>query len=296
MNRAIEHARRMLARMVGEDIVLKFRPGQSLWSCKIDPAQFDQILINLVANARDAMPNGGKLIIETANVEFAETDCKLRPDLVPGAYVMLVVSDSGVGMSDSTMEHLFEPFYTTKKREKGTGLGLATVYGIIKQNGGHIHVHSQRDLGTTFRIYFPRVMDRADAARVPLARKKPTGRETVLLVEDEMLVRKLASKILTQQGYHVIEASSGSKAWMLCEENESQIDLLVTDVVMPNMNGKELYEKLKQRQPALKALFMSGYTGDVIAQRGVLEEKTNFLPKPFTVASLAEKVREVLDR
>jgi PAS domain S-box-containing protein len=274
-NEVLERSRKMLRRIIGEDIDLAFRPARGVGRIKADPAQLDQVLVNLAVNARDAMPDGGQLTIETNNVDLDEAYCKGRDDCRAGHFVMLAVSDAGCGMDEETRTQIFEPFFTTK------------------QNNGFINVYSEPEIGTTFKIYLPRVfeeVERIDSAE----RLHPRGSETVLLVEDEEMVRKLARRILERQGYTVIEASDGGAAYLACTKHEGPLHLLLTDVVMPSMNGRELYEKLQEQRPELKVLYMSGYTANVIAHHGVLEEGTDFLQKPFTVKSMTHKVRQVL--
>ncbi|HPQ72137.1 MAG TPA: PAS domain S-box protein [bacterium] len=294
-NEILELSQKMLRRIIGEDVELKFMPARNLGRIKADPSQIDQILVNLAVNARDAMPNGGKLIIETQNVTIDETFCAAHLDAEPGEYVMLTVSDTGCGMDEQTRLNIFEPFFSTKDKEKGTGLGLATVYGIIKQNNGFISVYSEPNVGSTFKVYFPRVQDEA----VTLTREKgarlPKGTETILLVEDEAMVRGLVRKILGQQGYKVIEAESVESAIKIFAETDEPIDLLLTDVIMPVMNGRELHNYLAAKRPGLKALFMSGYTENIVAHHGVLDDGVSFIQKPFTIETIARMVRRVLD-
>jgi len=287
----------MLHRLLGEDIDLVTILPAGIGKVKVDPGQIEQVIINLAVNARDAMPQGGKLTIETADVELDEEYARKHVGVQPGRYVMLSVSDTGVGMSREVMDRIFEPFFTTKEQGKGTGLGLSTVYGIVKQSGGNIWVYSEPGQGTTFKIYLPRVDE-------PLTEKKdeevvreiPRGSETILVVEDEETVRKLAMRLLKGQGYRVLEASDGGKAFLLCEKYKERIDLILTDVVMPGMSGRELAERLQKIHPEMKVLYMSGYTDNAIVHHGVLEEGINFMQKPFTLESLARKVREVLDK
>jgi len=294
-NDVLHDSQKMLCRIIGEDIDFIFKPARGLLRIKADPGQLDQIFINLAVNARDAMPDGGKLTIETQNVAFDEEYCRSHAEMETGEYVMLAVTDTGHGMDDDTLEHIFEPFYSTKKKEQGTGLGLSTVYGIVKQNGGFINVYSEPGIGTTFKIYFPSVREKAEKFSARAESAYPTGNETVLLVEDEDMVRKLAKKILEKHGYNVIDMSNGGVAVVWAEKHDDHIDLLLTDVIMPGMNGRELREKLLEKRPDLKVLYMSGYTENVIAHHGVLEEGTQFIQKPFTVEFLTRKIREVLD-
>jgi len=294
-NDILDNSQRMISRIIGEDIDFLFMPGKELWRIKADPSQLDQIFVNLAVNARDAMPGGGKLTVETQNIIIDEQYSKSHAGIKAGGFVMLAVTDTGCGMDAEILEHIFEPFYSTKDKEKGTGLGLATVYGIIKQNKGFINVYSEPERGTTFKIYFPAVMEEAERISPRSMTVYLTGTETVLLVEDEQMVRKLAKKVLTQHGYKIIDRNSAEEAFPYCENLDRHIDLLLTDVIMPGMNGRDLYVKLKEKRPDLKALFMSGYTENVIAHHGVLEKGTEFIQKPFTIEALARKVRKVLD-
>ncbi len=297
LNKQIDTMHRMLVRLIGEDIELKTIFGSDVGTIKADPGQLEQILINLAVNARDAMPKGGKMIIETANASLDLKYCMMNPDVEPGSYVMFAISDTGEGMDEDTLAKVFDPFFTTKQEGEGTGLGLATVYGIIKQHNGHIRAYSEIGQGTTFRVYFPRVLEHAeDFVRQTSAGDLPKGTETVLVVEDETMVRKIALKILKRQGYEVLEADCGANALTLVEKTSKHIDLLMTDIVMPKMNGRELAEKLCKRLPDLKVLFTSGYTENVIAHHGVLEKGLHFIGKPYTPLALAKKVRHVLDQ
>jgi two-component system cell cycle sensor histidine kinase/response regulator CckA len=297
LNDTLEGMLKMLRRLIGEDIELHWIPGQDLWPVRIDPSQIDQIMANLAVNARDAIVGVGKLTIETKKMTLDEAYCSDHPGFVPGQYSVLAVSDDGVGMSKDVLENIFEPFFTTKEVGKGTGLGLATVYGIVKQNNGFINVYSEPGTGTTFRIYFPRFQGEVDAAPETVDVKAlPRGSETVLLAEDEGPLMNIARDILTRLGYTVLAASKPSEALSLAESHLGEIHLLLTDVVMPEMNGRELLEKLHTRRPGMKSLFMSGYTANVVAHHGVLEEGVHFIEKPFSPRALAEKVREVLDK
>jgi len=285
----------MLRRLIGEDIGLVTVVTEGLGSVKADPGQIEQVLVNLAVNARDAMLEGGRLTIETANVELDEAYAQDHAGFRPGRYVMLAVTDTGRGMDAEVQEHMFEPFFTTKEPGKGTGLGLATVYGIVTQSGGYIWVYSEPGHGTTFKIYLPRVDESSPAAHAEQVARVPKGTETILVVEDEEALREITREILTGQGYTVIEAPSGAAALKLAEQHTGPIHLLLTDVVMPGMSGRELAQNLAARQPAMKLLFMSGYTDDAIVRHGVLEEGTAFIQKPFTLASLTTRVRDVLD-
>jgi CheY-like chemotaxis protein len=286
----------MLGRLIGEDIALTTRLDQTAGCVRADPAQLEQMIVNLAVNARDAMPLGGRLTLETTSVRIDETLARQHVGLRPGPHVRLVVRDTGVGMDGLIKAHLFEPFFTTKGPGKGTGLGLATVYGIVTQSGGAIRVDSEPGQGATFTIELPRVDAPADPARdAGVASAAPHGSETVLLVEDEPEVRGLARDILHQQGYTVLEAADGDEALQVGREHGGPIHLLVTDVVMPQMGGRELADRLRAGRREIKILYVSGYTDDAILRQGVSETGTAFLPKPFTAADLAHKVRQVLD-
>jgi PAS domain S-box-containing protein len=296
LNSLIRDLDKMLRRVIGEDIVLMTLLAEDLGRMKGDPGQIEQVIMNLAVNARDAMPTGGKLIVETVNSELDEHFVHGHLDVNPGSYVMLSVSDSGLGMKPAVRERIFEPFFTTKERGKGTGLGLSTVYGIVKQSGGHIWVYSESGHGTTFKIYFPRVDDTPEKIKPKTGSGElPRGSETILVVEDEKEVRSVASNVLKRQGYRVLEASNGGIAFLLCEQHSSPIHLMLTDVVMPEMNGRELAERVAGLHPEMKVLFMSGYTDDAIVQHGILEKNVRYIQKPFTVENLARKVREVLE-
>jgi PAS domain S-box-containing protein len=298
LNLVVAEVEAMLRRLIGEDIELITVLAEELGQVKADPGQIGQVIMNLAINARDAMPHGGKLVIETANAEIGESDAQQRFDLKPGPYVMLAMSDAGVGMDEQTRIRIFEPFFTTKEIGKGTGLGLATVYGIVKQSSGHIWVYSEPGHGTVFKVYLPRI---DEGIRRPKAQgsinldNAPGGVETVLLVEDEDPVRSLAGQALRASGYTVLEARHGIEALSLWEHSQAPIHLLVTDVIMPHMSGHKLAQRLLQLRPELKVLYISGYTDDAIVHHGVLEPGLFFLQKPFTPNSLALKVREVLD-
>jgi PAS domain S-box-containing protein len=297
LNELVTNLHKMLIRLIGENIELKTLPAANLASVKADPAQVEQIVINLAVNARDAMPHGGALVIETANVELDAEYCRTHADVRPGKYVMLAVSDTGEGMSKEVKEHLFEPFFTTKPRGHGTGLGLATIYGAIKQSGGSIEVYSEAGKGTTFKVYLPMVVEKAEAAgRQRGISELPGGTETVLVVEDEEMVRQFAVKILSRLGYKVLHAPNGQTALQLAKGFKDRIDLLMTDVVMPGMNGRQLAEKLIILHPETTMLFTSGYTENIIVHQGVVEESLNFIGKPYSPQSIAKKIREVLDK
>jgi two-component system cell cycle sensor histidine kinase/response regulator CckA len=286
----------MLRRLIGENIELVTVAGEHLGRIKADLGQVGQILLNLALNARDAMPNGGTLSLETANVQLDEAYCSAHADVLPGRYVMLAVADTGSGMDAEVQKHIFDPFFTTKQEGKGTGLGLATVYGIVKQSGGYIWLYSEPDHGSIFKIYLPRIDERADPEVPLLELALPRGSETILLVEDESSLRELAREILEGLGYTVLDRDSGAAALEIAERHAAPIGLVITDVIMPGMGGREVSQRVLQLHPEAKVLFMSGYTDDAIIHFGVLETGTAFLQKPFTLDALARKVREVLDR
>ncbi len=297
LNDVIMQMDKMIRRVIGEDIELVTVPERDLGSVKADPSQMEQVIMNLAVNARDAMANGGKLTIETGNAVLDQNYSKEHPEVPSGEYTMLAVSDTGSGMTADVQSHLFEPFFTTKEPGRGTGMGLATCYSIVKQSGGHIWVYSERDRGTTFKIYLPCVKEKSDAPDMIVKLKDlPRGQETILLVEDEATVRKLAVRILIQQGYSVVETTTPDDALRkMAEYSGGKIHLLITDVIMPKMNGKELALRFIQHCPDSKVLYMSGYTHNVILHHGTLDSGINFLQKPFTMESFACKVREVLD-
>jgi two-component system cell cycle sensor histidine kinase/response regulator CckA len=297
LNETVASMLTMLRRLIGEDIDLAWNPRATAWPVKMDPAQIDQILANLCVNARDAIADVGKITIETDRAVFDAAYCADHAGFIPGEYVMLAVSDDGCGMDRATLANIFEPFFTTKGLGRGTGLGLATVYGIVKQNEGFINVYSEQGKGTTFRIYLPRHAGEIDIDRKPDLDEIPMGRgERVLVVEDEASILKLAEKILNGLGYQVLLANSPAEALQLAETHPADIALLITDVVMPEMNGRELARRMQTLCPALRHLFMSGYTANVIAHRGVLEDGVNFIQKPFSRKELALKVRSALDQ
>ncbi|MCD6554092.1 MAG: GAF domain-containing protein [Anaerolineae bacterium] len=296
LNATVTHMEKMLQRLIRENIELVTILDPALGHIKADPGQIEQVIMNLAVNARDAMPQGGRLTIETANVVLDENYAHQHMEVQPGPYVMLAVSDTGMGMDDETQAHIFEPFFTTKGVGQGTGLGLATVYGIVKQSGGHIRVYSEPGHGTTFKIYLPRIEEVVESdRRAPIPGESPPGRETILLVEDEDMVRDLARRVLLQRGYTVLEARHGREAFQICEQHRGPIHLLVTDVVMPLMNGRELAKRLTTLHPEMKVLYISGYTDNIIIHHGLLEPGMAFLQKPFTPAALAHKVRQALD-
>ncbi len=288
---------KLLRRLMDEDVQMATLPGKTIGTIKADPGQVEQVIMNLVMNARDAMPKGGRLTVETSDVELDAAYASEHVSVKPGRYVMLAVSDTGVGMSADTVAHIFEPFYTTKESGRGTGLGLSTAYGIVKQSGGYIWVYSEPGRGSTFKVYLPRVDEPAEvlpSGERPLV--KQTGSETILLVEDQPQVRELAHMVLTGKGYSVMVAATPEEAERACERQDCEIHLLLTDVIMPGASGRELAKRLALRQPNMRVLYISGYTFNVIAQGGLLEDGVAFLQKPFTPSTLAEKVREVLDR
>jgi two-component system cell cycle sensor histidine kinase/response regulator CckA len=286
---------KMLRRLIGEDVELVTGPGPDLWTVWADPGQIQQVLVNLAVNARDAMPTGGTLTIETLNITFDAEFAARRAGMAQGDHVMVAVSDTGHGIPPETQEHIFEPFFTTKATGHGTGLGLATCYGIVKQAGGSIWVYSEPGGGATFKIYLPRIHAAADTAPVRAAASTPVGHERILLVEDDTKVRSVGASGLRWYGYRVMEAAHGVEALRLFGDHVDEIDLLVTDVVMPQMGGRELAERLMALRPDLKVLYTSGYTQDGIVHQGVLDPGVAFLPKPYDPSTLARKVRAVLD-
>ncbi len=296
LNLQVAKMSRMLHQVIGEDIVLATSLKANPSRIKIDPAQLEQVLLNLAVNARDAMPNGGKLTIRTASVAAGDEPAAGSKALKEHS-ILLSLTDTGAGMDAETLSHLFEPFYTTKAKGKGTGLGLSTVYGIVKQNGGEISIESNPGRGTAVRIYLPLAADATNVKESPGRRRSAvTGTETILLVEDEAEVRRLARDLLTRQGYLVLEAASGPEALRLWQERSGAVDMVLTDVVMPQMSGPKLVERLKALCPDVRVMYMSGYTDDVIARHGIISADNAFLQKPFTLDSLAEKVRLVLDQ
>ena len=297
LNALVDGVERMLQRLIGEDVVLSTQHDPGLWRVQADPGQLEQVLLNLCVNARDAMPTGGRLTISTSNVEFDGAESGPESVMPRGEYVALTVEDSGTGMSAEVMRHIFEPFYTTKDPGKGTGLGLATVYGIVKQSDGFIFADSDPDAGSRFRIYFPRVDGTPEVMEVATAAPPAVPAVgTILLVEDEESVRRLARRVLENAGYRVLEATQGDEALAIAEQWLDAVDLVVTDIVMPDMSGQELSLRLRERQPALRILYVSGYTDDAILQHGTLLPDTAFLHKPFTPTLLISKVRELLLR
>jgi PAS domain S-box-containing protein len=296
INIVINDTIKMLKRLIGEDIQLIADLAPDIGRATVDPGQFSQIVMNLAMNARDSIPEGGKITVETANVFLDPLYARQHVGFLAGPYVQMAVTDTGEGMSETIKENIFEPFFTTKRLGKGTGLGLATVYGIVKQSGGNIEVYSELGVGTTFKIYLPRVVEEIAVVKI---RAVPSeiigGAETILLVEDEEIVRDLSKQILKECGYTVLEAIDGAQALSICESEDNHIDLLITDVVMPVMGGRELAEILLARLPKLSVLFTSGYTDDAVMRHGVIKMDTNFIQKPFTPESLTCKIREILD-
>ena len=296
LNAVATNMDKMLQRLIGENIALVtvLKPG--LGRVKADPGQVEQVIMNLAVNARDAMPRGGKLTIETADVELDEAYARNHITVKPGPYVMLAVSDTGCGMDAQTQTRVFEPFFTTKEKGKGTGLGLSTVYGIVKQSGGYIWVYSEVGRGTTCKIYLPRVEEALGTSQPgAFPASVLRGSETVLLAEDEEVVRSLASRVLRENGYTVLEASNGEEALQLCAQQRGTIRLVMTDVVMTGMSGRELAERLHVAHPEMTVLFTSGYTDEAVVRHGILDTGVAFLQKPFTPDALLHKVREVLD-
>ncbi|HTZ98295.1 MAG TPA: ATP-binding protein [Terriglobales bacterium] len=296
LNSVLQDINRMLPRLIGEDVQFAFAPASGLDKVKADPVQIEQIVLNLAANARDAMPRGGKLTIETANVHLDERYVQAHSMVPLGDYVMLAVSDSGEGIPAEHLTHIFEPFYTTKEEGHGTGLGLATVYGIVKQNGGFIWVYSEPGMGTTFKIYLPKAeSQKAKQTKADVDQDSPQGHETLLLVEDESPVRQSTRDFLTRNGYTVLEAQNGEEALRVSREYCGPVHLLISDVVMPKMSGPLLAEQLSAERPQMKTLFVSGYAESTVLQHGKIDVTARFLQKPFGLKALAQKVREVLD-
>jgi CheY-like chemotaxis protein len=297
LNETIEGMLIMLRRLIGEDIILSWRPDTKLWPVKMDPSQIDQILANLCINARDAIQAGGKVIIETKNRQIDHDYCLNHPGFIPGEYVLLTVGDDGCGMDKEIISHLFEPFFTTKGIGKGTGLGLATIYGIVKQNNGFIDVYSEPGQGSIFHVYLPRYLGKIEAIpKAPSAAPLGHANETILLVEDEPAILKMIATMLQQLGYKVLTAPTPAEAIRLASESTEKIDLIMTDVIMPEMNGRELADTLSVQYPAIKHLFMSGYTADVIVHHGVLEDGVHFIQKPFSKEDLSINLRKALGK
>ena len=294
VNELISGFEENLSRLIGEDIALSFFPSRDIENIEFDPVQIEQILMNLAVNARDAMPGGGNLTFETANVSIDEAYCREHLGFIPGNFVQISISDNGVGMDAETINHIFEPFFTTKELGKGTGLGLATVYGIVKQGGGFINVYSEPGRGTTFKIYIPVSTDETEPLKIVDHQAPVPGSETVFLVEDDEMVRKMTEGCLRKLGYTVLTAAGPEEALAVFTRERNTVDLLLTDVVMPKMNGKVLYERLNSVKPDLKVLYMSGYTANVIVNHGVLNKGVQFISKPFNLSQLSKKVREAL--
>jgi two-component system, cell cycle sensor histidine kinase and response regulator CckA len=293
LNSVFKDMDHMLRRLIREDIGLIIRTDPELWLVRADPAQMEQVIINLAVNASDAMPHGGLVTLETRNIQLDRAVSRQDPALRPGRYVLLSVTDVGIGMDPETKARIFEPFFTTKELTKGTGLGLATVYGIVQQSGGHISVYSELGKGSTFNVYLPRAEGKLEAARAPATLEAPPrGAGTVLLVEDDAAVRGLAREVLQEQGYTVLPAANGEEALQIVETYQGRIDLLMTDVIMPGMAGDELVEHLRLQLPDLKVVFVSGYASDAIPKI-MPDEHTAFLQKPFPVEDLVRKVYEM---
>jgi PAS domain S-box-containing protein len=296
LNDTVESMLNMLRRLIGEDIDLVWQPSPHLWPVKMDPTQIDQILANLCINAKDAIDGVGKLTIETGIKTFDEEYCKEHAGFIPGDFVLLAVSDNGCGMDKDTLDNIFEPFFTTKEMDKGTGLGLATIYGIVKQNSGFINVYSEPGQGSTFKIYLPRLVTDEDTdMTVPEKKAAAGGTETILLVEDEPMILDMTTTMLEMLGYTVLAAASPDEAIRLAKDHTGKIHLLMSDVVLPEMNGRDLAAQITALYPGIRLLFMSGYTANVIAHHGVLDDGVAFMQKPFLMADMTEKVREVLD-
>lgn len=296
INKQIESSLKMLYRLIGEDIKLSWIPYENCYSVMMDPTQIDQIIANLCVNSRDAISGIGEISIETGNRTFDTEYCRRNSGFIPGDYTYVIVSDNGCGMDKEVQDYAFEPFFTTKETGKGTGLGLATVYGIVKQNNGFVNIYSEKGKGTSIKVYIPKYTGKYNEEDEMPVQESPLGRgETILLVEDEYAILKLTKKMLIELGYTVLDATSPRKAIQLADQYSGKIDLIITDVVMPEMNGKELAENIKEHYEQIRVLYMSGYTSNAIANRGVLESNTSFLPKPFSISDIAKTVRKVLD-
>jgi signal transduction histidine kinase len=295
-NEELNHLHKMLDRLIGEDVKLVVRQEEKVWNIKIDPTQLTQIVTNLVTNARDAINNVGVISIEVHNLVVKEPTAAEQGEIPVGEYVLLSVSDSGSGIEKEILPQIFEPFFTTKPKDKGTGLGLSTVFGIVKQNNGFITVSSEPDKGTTFHLYFPHDIGEKSAATKKEEELALEGTETIMIVEDEQELLKMCVSVLQEKGYNVLSAGAPLAAKKLYDRFEGSIDLLISDVVMPGMNGKELKEWIEEKQPSIKTLFISGYTSDIVAERGILEEGVNFLQKPFTPHALIRLVRVILNK
>ena len=296
LNETVKSMLNMLQRLIGEDIDLAWRPGSGVWQVKVDPSQIDQILANLCVNARDAIADVGKITIETGNTVFDQEYCDSNAGFIPGDFIMLAVSDNGCGMDTDTLSKIYEPFFTTKGQGEGTGLGMSTIYGIVKQNKGFINIYSEPGLGTVIRIYLSRYKDSLEQEETNItAVPAEQGHETILVVEDEPAMLRITTMMLRKQGYTTHSAASPDEAFRLAEQHAGKISLVLTDVVMPGMNGRDMVTKLASVYPNMRNLFMSGYTANVIAHHGVLDEGYNFIQKPFSRMDLAAKVRKVLD-
>jgi two-component system cell cycle sensor histidine kinase/response regulator CckA len=295
VNAIVEDMERLLRPLIGETVELCTKLDSKVGHTRADAGQLEQVLMNLVVNSKDAMPGGGRILIQTSNITLDDSYRGEQTFIRPGNYVTLSVTDSGQGMDKETQSRIFEPFFTTKEKGKGTGLGLSTVYGIVKQSGGYVMVQSEIGSGTTFNIYLPRVEESAEVhGAVPAPRIANGGTETILLVEDEESVRQLVRETLEAKGYHVLQAENGQVGLATAIAHQGTIDLMITDVVMPGMSGRELAEKLVNTRPKTKVLYLSGYTEDTIVSEGALESGNAFLQKPFTLQNLSRKVREVL--
>ena len=296
LNAAVEDMLNMLRQLIGEDINLVWKPDRGLWPVNMDPAQIDQVMVNLCINARDAITGVGRIVVETRNTTVDEAYSAQQAGFTPGEYVMLTVSDDGCGMDAETLLSIFDPFFTTKEASSGTGLGLATVYGIVNQNNGFINVYSEPGQGTAFNIYLPRYAAKTEPLpkQVPVQTKE-LGHETILLVEDEPAILKMTTIMLERHGYTVLKASTPGEAMRMAREYTGRIDLLLTDVIMPEMNGRNLAKNLVSNRPSLKCLFMSGYPANIITKHGVLNEGEHFIQKPFSVNDLGMKLREALE-
>jgi two-component system cell cycle sensor histidine kinase/response regulator CckA len=295
INNLIGNLEKMIGRLIGEDIELKLNLNPEAGRIKADPGQIEQVIMNLAINARDALLFGGKLIIETDNVDLNEEYGQGYFEFKKGAYVMIAVTDNGAGMDKETVSHIFEPFFTTKDKNKGTGLGLSTVYGIVKQSGGYIWVYSEKGKGTSFKVYFPRIEESVEPdIKREISAKSLNGTETLLVVEDEDMVREIITNTLNRYSYNVLVAKGPDEAFRLCDRNKGQINMLITDVIMKGMSGRDLAKKLNRRYPRMKILYISGYTDDIIIHHGILDPGINFMQKPFTPLTLAQKVRDVL--